>query len=68
MRRTIAEVLGRLLLAHTVLLYENINPGKTDLPWILDHLMFYMDATPQFVIAVVAGFGIAAGLQPRRPN
>lgn len=55
-----------LLLGHWVLMYETaVREG--DLPWILDHGMFYMDGSVQFVLAVVAGFGIAAGLreQPR---
>jgi hypothetical protein len=54
-----------LLLAHFVVLMEDISHGGTDLPGILGQYMFYLDGLPQFVIAVVAGFGIAAGFQPR---
>lgn len=55
-----------LLLGHWVLVYQTM-VGNRDLPWILDHTMFYMDGSVQFVLAVVSGFGIAAGLreQPR---
>ena len=56
-----------LLLGHYVLVMEAAADGA-DLPWAVDHITFYMDNTSQFVIAVVAGFGIAAGLQPRRSS
>lgn len=54
-----------VLLGHYVLLIENAGPESEDLPWILDHVMFYMELTSQFVLALVVGLGIALGLQPR---
>lgn len=58
-----------VLLGHFVLMIENGGPSRTALPWILDHFMFYMDEQGQAVLAVVAGFGLAAGLQPEgRPQ
>jgi hypothetical protein len=59
----IISVPAILLLAHFVVLMEDVAQGRTDLPGPLGHFMFYMDGTAQFVIAVVAGFGIAAGLR-----
>lgn len=53
-----------LLLAHYYAVFEWSVRGH-DLPWILDHVMFYMDTRAQFALAMAAGFGIAAGLQPR---
>lgn len=53
-----------LLLAHYFVVFEWGIRGE-DLPWILDHIMFYMDTPAQFALAMAAGFGIAAGLQPR---
>ena len=54
-----------ILLGHYVLVVENAQPGGEDLPWILGHYMFYMELTSQFVLALVVGLGIAAGLHPR---
>ena len=56
-----------LLLGHFVLLMESVEPEGTDLPWILGHFFFYMDLPAQFVLAVVAGFGIAGGFRPGNP-
>lgn len=53
-----------VLLGHFVLVIENAGPGGQDLPWILDHLMFYMELPSQFVLAFVVGLGIAAGFRP----
>jgi hypothetical protein len=61
----IISVPAMLPLAHFVVLMEDITQGGTDLPGVLGNFMFYMDGMPQFVIAVVAGFGITAGLKPR---
>lgn len=53
-----------LLLAHYYFAFHWGVNGN-DLPWILDHVMFYMDTPVQFALAMAAGFGITAGLQPR---
>lgn len=56
-----------LLLGHFPLLYESIGPDGTDLPWVLGESYFYMDPAVQCVLAVVAGFGLAAGLRTPAP-
>ncbi len=56
-----------LLLAHWPLLVESANPDGGRLPWILNNVYFYMDPPAQFALAVIAGFGLAAGLRPRAP-
>lgn len=56
-----------LLLAHWPLLVESAEPGGGRLPWILDNFYFYMDTPAQFALAVIAGFGLAAGFRPRGP-
>lgn len=57
-----------LLLAHLPLAIESAEPEGDGLPWILDNIFFYMDTTAQFALAVIAGFGLAAGLRPRTPD
>lgn len=54
-----------VLLGHYVLVIENATSNGGDLPWILGHYFFYMELTSQFVLALVAGLGIALGFQPR---
>ncbi|MDQ3956927.1 MAG: hypothetical protein M3273_01240 [Actinomycetota bacterium] len=61
----VISVAPMALLAHFVLVVENAGPGE-ELPWVLGRYTVYMDLTSQFALAVIAGFGIAAGLQPRR--
>jgi hypothetical protein len=54
-----------LMLGHFRLLFASLDEDGSDLPWILGDPMFYMDLHVQFVLAVAAGLGLAAGLQPR---
>lgn len=56
-----------LLLGHFQLLYGSIGPDGTDLPWILANTYFYMETPPQFALAMIAGFGLAAGLRTAGP-
>jgi hypothetical protein len=52
-------------LGHYAFVMEALRREWSDLPWILDHVMFYMDVGPQFALASIAGFGLAAGLRER---
>lgn len=55
------------LLAHHALVIEAAQRGWERLPWILNNAFFYLDTGPQYALAVIAGFGIAMGLQPKAP-
>ncbi|HYO60756.1 MAG TPA: hypothetical protein VEU29_02535, partial [Actinomycetota bacterium] len=52
-------------LAHYAFVMEALRREWSDLPWILDHLMFYTDTGPQYAFALIAGFGLAAGFRDR---
>lgn len=54
-----------LLIGHWVLMAQAPERGWERLPWILNNAYFYMDVGPQHALAMIAGFGIAAGFRER---
>lgn len=59
----VVTVPAALLLAHGIVMFQSAEPGGLELPSFLRKFKFYMDAPTNHALALIAGFGLAAGFQ-----